>query len=241
MRSLKLSSTSPTVRGPRTNKGNQLASASVTGRRKPSQVLDSKKNRGNQSPMVSSASSSDRRKRNAHASELRSILKTKTGNESPLTIYEHVSESKSSVRTKRYMSPLKRQGYVSDSQKSKKMTKGNETPRRPKRGGIIRRSSTETNLKIKSGNLSPYEMTPMSPFSSACTRGCGHVSDNEGAYKMGRGRVSPQTWSPSSPYAGAYVSNSHSNSKMKKRASLSPFTMSPLSSYVRTTNGHVSD
>lgn len=168
-----------------------------------------------------------------------SILKTKTGNESPLTIYGQVSDSKScSLQMKKgYMSPLKRYGRVSDPKNSLKMTKANESPLRPSTGGI-RRSSTDTNLKIRSGNMSPYAMSPF----STCTRRCDHVSDNDGVYKMGRGRTSPFALSPLSPNVRAYgyVSDSHSSSKMK-RASLSPLALSPLSPYVRRTNGHVSD
>ncbi|KAF7828167.1 putative serine/threonine-protein kinase [Senna tora] len=207
----KLRAPNSTARASKTIKGNQLESASSSGRRRTSQVmLDSK----NQSPSVPI-----RRKRQGHVPDVtkKSILKTKIGNESPSPKTSTTSQSK-----KGYMSPLRRHSRQTlDSKNTSKInTKGNNNQSPLKtRGSAI--------------NMSPYA-NATSPFSSCSRRSCGHNNNNNNV----SGRISPFALSPLAPYVRAYVSNSMGK---VKRASLSPLASRPLSPYVRVTNGHVSD
>lgn len=225
-------STNPCRHGSRTNKGNQFSlAASGPGRRiLSSKVLDSKNNKESQSPLVSTPSSAIRRKRNP---EPKSILKTRTGNESPLTRHGHVSKSSLQMKKGRE-SPLIRQNHVLDTKSSLQKKKGYELPLRPSTGGLKRSFSAGTNSKMRSLNMSSYSMSPFS--FSTCSRRCIDVSDHA------RGRtMSPFSLSPLSPHVRTYNNVSKSRNSKTKRESLSPLSMSPLSSYVKITSGHISD
>ncbi|KAI4326851.1 hypothetical protein L6164_019378 [Bauhinia variegata] len=211
--------------------GNQLPldskpSSSNQGGRKSIHVLDSDRNlrisKRTQLASASSHSTQVRRKRSGHASDSKSNLTMKKGNESPATLISSASNTNRSLKMKRGI-------------QSPKTTRSLST-------GRLRGYRTDTSLKIIRGNMSPYGLSPM----TACARKrCDHASDSDSSLKMTgcRRRSSPLALSPLSPYTArtcGHVSDSESSSQMK-RGSLSPLGLSPLSPYVTRTSGHVSD
>ncbi|KAI9108465.1 hypothetical protein K1719_020656 [Acacia pycnantha] len=224
--------TNPPNYNSRMNRGSGLASSK--GRRTP-QVLDSKNNnKRSPSTPLTKTSSSIRRIRNGEVASPKGMPKTKTGNESPLTRRGQLFDSKSSLQMKKgFESPLTRSIHVLDP--SLKVKKGNESPFM-----ASTRKIRHSNLKMTSGNMSPYATSPFS-FNTTCSRRCGQDSNLDLTYKMDRGRISPFTTSPLSSYVRAYGHISQPQKSLKmKRASLSPLKLSPLSLYTQR-NGHVSD
>ncbi|KAI9107886.1 hypothetical protein K1719_021222 [Acacia pycnantha] len=224
--------TNPPNHNSRMIRGSGLASSK--GRRTP-QVLDSKNNnKRSQSTPLTKTSSSIRRIRNGEVASPKGMPKTKTGNESPLARRGQLFDSKSSLQMKKgFESPLTRSSHVLDP--CLKVKKGNESPFM-----ASTRKIRHSNLKMTSGNMSPYATSPFS-FNTTCSRRCGQDSNLDLTYKMDRGRISPFTMSPLSSYVRAYGHISQPQKSLKmKRASLSPLKLSPLSSYTQR-NGHVSD
>ncbi|XP_061344478.1 uncharacterized protein LOC133290360 [Gastrolobium bilobum] len=189
------------------NKGGQSPFSSPSRTRPcrgPELEQNSNINKGGQSPLVSTLSSSIRRKR----------------------CEGHVSDSKSTLRLrKRDQSPLTKCGHVPDSKGTLKMKKSQLTMSPSLSPGRMRRVNTDNNLKMQKGSMSSHAL-------STSRKGSSKISD---LHKITRGSLAPLALSPLCPYVRRRKT---SGNVSDSEDGLSPFA---LSTYGRTTCGHVSD
>ncbi|XP_057450061.1 uncharacterized protein LOC130741233 [Lotus japonicus] len=195
------------------NRANQYLMASSPlspGKRRPTNVTESE--RISTFNKLTLSASMRRKRPDGLVIDSKSSLKLKTRDRSPLTKSSNVTDSNTSLKTKK--SQLAMNPSLSTAR--------------------LRRINTDTNSKKQKGYMS-LSSTP----SRTCThRRCSHVSDSETGFKIARGRLSPLALSPLSPYVrrSTRTCGHVSDSESTERGSLSP-----LSPYVRRTCGHVSD